>query len=317
MEVIKIQSLSKIFKTDFLRRPVEAVKDISFTVEDKTIFGFLGPNGAGKTTTIKILVGLLKPTSGSVKMFGMDVNDINSRKDMGYLPESPYFYDYLTGNELLNYYSHLVDMKGLNRNARIEELLKLVGMWDARNLPLRSYSKGMLQRIGIAQALLNNPALLILDEPMSGLDPIGRKEIRDIILSLKEQGKTIFFSTHILADVELICDRVAIINRGKLLSVGNLGELKPLKEEKYEIAIAISRDKLQEIKDMADEVREAGEHIIIRVNSSEKVEKIWDVTRKCSGRVISVIPVRKSLEEIFIEELGEPKSNRLPLTDNT
>ncbi len=315
MEAIKISGLKKIFKTDFLRKSVVAVNNLSFSVEEGTIFGFLGPNGAGKTTTIKVIVGLLKPSAGSVEIFGKSIDDINSRTDMGYLPESPYFYDYLTGRELLNYYSHLIDMKGLNRNARIEELLKRVGLWEARNQPLRSYSKGMLQRIGISQALLNNPKLLILDEPMSGLDPIGRKEMRDLIFELREQGKTIFFSTHILADVELICDRVAIINKGNLLSVGRLNELKPLKEEVYEIAIeGVTAEKITEYRTISKDIRKSGDNFIIRVNSSAHIEKIWEITRKNNGRIIAVIPLRKSLEEIFIEELGLTKNEGGSLT---
>lgn len=315
MPAITIKNLTKIFKTEFLRRPVEAVRDISFSVEEGTVFGFLGPNGAGKTTTIKIVVGLLKPTSGRVEISGKSVEDIHSRSNMGYLPESPYFYDYLTGKELLNYYSRLIDMKGMNRKARIEELLKRVGLWEARNQPLRSYSKGMLQRIGIAQALLNDPKLLILDEPMSGLDPIGRKEMRDLIFELREQGKTIFFSTHILADVEIICDMVAIINRGRLISTGKLNELKPLKEELYEIVLeGVDSPGVEEYKLLAKEIRKSGENIIVRVSSGEGVEKIWDITKKNKGRIISIIPVRKSLEELFIEELGATKNEGLSLT---
>jgi ABC-2 type transport system ATP-binding protein len=315
MDAINIISLSKIFKTSFLRRTFTAIKNISFSVEKGSIFGFLGPNGAGKTTTIKIIVGLLKASSGMVKIFGRDSRDINSHRNTGYLPESPYFYNYLTGKELLNYYSHLVDLKGSTRNARIEELLKLVGIWEARNLPLRSYSKGMLQRIGIAQALLNNPDLLILDEPMSGLDPIGRKEMRDLILKLKADGKTIFFSTHILADVELICDRVAIIHQGNLLSVGVLGELKPLNQELYEIAIEGGNEKiLNESSTLASEVKQTGDVIILRVNSKKNIDIIWEMVKRNGGDIIMVAPVRKSLEEIFIEELGGAKTSDLSLT---
>lgn len=311
MPAINIINLTKIFKTEFLRKRIEAVRALSLTVDERVVFGFLGPNGAGKTTTIKIIVGLLKPTQGRVEIFGRSVEEIRARMAVGYLPEGPYFYDYLTGNELLNYYSRLVDMKGLNRRARIEELLKLVGLWESRNQPLRSFSKGMLQRIGIAQALLNNPNLLILDEPMSGLDPIGRKEIRDLILGLREQGKTIFFSTHILQDVELICDRVAIINKGRLISSGKWSELNPVKEEVFEISIeGINRESISQYKAVTDEVKESGENLIIRVNTKEKVDLVWEITRKNRGSVTSVIPVRKSLEELFIEEVAEKRAER-------
>ncbi len=303
MESITVNNLTKVFHSDFLRKPILAVDNLSFSVEEGEIFGFLGPNGAGKTTTIKILVGLLKPTSGSAKILGIDISDVNSHEFIGFLPEMPNFYDYLTGYELMDYFSRLFNLRGSHRIKRIEELLRLAGVWEARNQPLRSYSKGMLQRIGIAQALINDPKLLILDEPMSGLDPIGRKDVRDLILSLKEQSKTIFFSTHIIPDVELICDKIAILNKGKLISIGKLDELSALKGELYEIAIeGCNSNCLTRVKTIADEIIQRGEVYILRVRKEKKEDAIG-IIKDARVPIRSIVPIRRSLEELFIKEL--------------
>ncbi len=223
--VIAVEELRKTFAFGFFRRKVQAVRGISFSVERGEIFGFLGPNGAGKTTTIKMLMGLIFPTGGKLNLLGRPVPDVGAKRRLGFLPESPYFYDYLSGRELLDLAGRLFDLQSVERRRRAEALLARVGLADAAALPLRKYSKGMLQRLGLAQALVNDPELVVLDEPMSGLDPIGRKEIRDLIAQLRSDGKTVFFSTHILSDVEMLCDRCAILVRGQLRDVGPLDRL--------------------------------------------------------------------------------------------
>ena len=237
MIVIETKKLTKIYTHDFIdvehgrlrfnwfRRTV-ALNELDLQVHEGEIFGLLGPNGAGKSTTIKILMQILFPSSGSARIMERPLGDMGVKTQIGFLPENPAFYDYLKGHEFLDYYGVLYGMSKAQRRKRIPELFELVKLPDhAPNLPLKGYSKGMLQRIGLAQALLNDPRLVVLDEPQSGLDPLGRKEIRDIILTLKERGKTVFFSSHILSDAELICDRVAILNRGKLTAQGELGNL--------------------------------------------------------------------------------------------
>ena len=223
--VIAARDLAKTFALGFFRKKIRAVRGVSFEVGRGEIFGFLGPNGAGKTTTIKMMMGLIFPSAGTVELLGRRVPSVEAKRRIGYLPESPYFYDYLTGEELLHLAGRLFDVPAKQRRERTDFLLERVGLERARKLPLRKYSKGMLQRIGLAQALVGDPELVVLDEPMSGLDPIGRKEIRDLIVSLKAEGRTVFFSTHILPDAELICDRCAIVVGGTLRDVGPLDAL--------------------------------------------------------------------------------------------
>ena len=223
--VVKVEHLRKVFHVGFWGRRITAVDGVSLEVQRGEVFGFLGPNGAGKTTTIKMLMGLIYPSGGTATLFGRPIGDSAAKSKVGFLPESPYFYDYLTGREFLRFYGHLFGLLGPALEKRIDELLDLVGMTHARDLQLRKFSKGMLQRVGIAQALINDPELVVLDEPMSGLDPIGRKEVRDLIFRLKESGKTVMFSSHILHDAELLCDRVAMIMKGRLVACGHVSEL--------------------------------------------------------------------------------------------
>ena len=222
--VLSINNLSKTFRVGFWRKKVEAVRDVSFKVRSGEIFGLVGPNGAGKTTTMKMITGLIYPDAGEVEVFGHSSLTTESRRKLGYLPEGPYFYEHLTASELLRYYGHLHGMSGAKLDGRVDELLDRVGLTDARDRQLRKFSKGMRQRAGIAQALINDPELVILDEPQSGLDPVGRKEVRDLIYELREQGKTVVFSSHILVDVEAVCDRVAILQAGELVEVADLEE---------------------------------------------------------------------------------------------
>jgi ABC-2 type transport system ATP-binding protein len=222
---IRVEGLHKVFPVGFRRRKVYAVRGISFEVPPGAIFGFLGPNGAGKTTTIKMLTGLIRPSQGRLSIFGRDVEDLAVRQRVGYLPEQPYFYDYLTPVEILDHFARLFGLPAATRQARTRDLLDRVGLSSARSRTLRKFSKGMLQRVGVAQALVNDPDLVILDEPLSGLDPIGRKEIMDLVFDLKQQGKTVFFSSHILSDIERVCDRVVIIREGLIVAHGALSDL--------------------------------------------------------------------------------------------
>jgi len=223
--VIEIAQLTKTYTLGLGQVPLRALEGLDLNVHEGEVFGFLGPNGAGKTTTIKILMGLIHPTSGTTKLLGQSIDNIQTKSKIGFLPESSHFYEYLTASEILTFYGHLFDLPKRTIKERTISLLKQVGLESSANMQLRKFSKGMLQRIGIAQALINDPELVVLDEPMSGLDPIGRKEMRGLIQNLKTQGKTVFFSSHITHDVEMICDRIGILVGGRLLRIGGLSEL--------------------------------------------------------------------------------------------
>jgi ABC-2 type transport system ATP-binding protein len=226
VEAISVQGLTKTYASGWpWRAPIVALTNLALSVERGEIYGFLGPNGAGKTTTLKILLGLMSATSGRAYVLGQPAGHVETRAKIGFLPESPYFYDYLTAEEFLGFYGRLAGLERSMIHRRVAELLELVGLADARTRQLRKFSKGMLQRVGLAQALIHDPELIILDEPMSGLDPIGRKQVRDLILGLRERGKTVFFSSHIISDVEVLCDRVGIVVKGKLLASGRIEDL--------------------------------------------------------------------------------------------
>jgi len=303
--VIKTENLTKTFKVGFRGKSFAALKGLNLEVNEGEIFGFLGPNGAGKTTTIKILMGLIYPTAGKAWILDKEVGDVEIKNRIGFLPEQPYFYDYLTSREFLLFYGQLFGLAGDELRARMNNLLSLVGLEDASDLQLRKFSKGMLQRIGIAQALINQPDLIVLDEPMSGLDPIGRKEIRDIILRLKEDGKTVFFSTHIIPDVEMICDRVGILMKGELINVGRSDEIMDARVKYVDIiARNVSRETLAHIEAMGFSVYETGEHVSLKVKDEYNVDAILQVIRDGKGRVVSVIPQRETLEEYFMKKIG-------------
>src|SRR5246127_3921721 len=226
MAAIEILGLEKTYRVGFWRkRPKRALHPLHLTVDQGEIFGFLGPNGAGKTTTLKLLMGLVFPTSGSARLFGREWTDPTVKAQIGFLPEQPYFYDYLTAQELLEYYGRLSGVGDQYLSKRVENVLARVGLPDVADVQLRKFSKGMLQRVGIAQAILHEPKVVFFDEPMSGLDPMGRREVRDLIQQLKREGKTVFFSTHILSDAEALCDRVAVVHQGELRGVGAVEEL--------------------------------------------------------------------------------------------
>jgi len=223
---LDIQNVSKNFITSFTRKKIPAVKDFSLSIDQGEIFGIVGPNGAGKSTVLKMLMGFIRPDKGKISLLGKQPGDPESREHCGYLPENPYFYDHLSAFELLQFSARASDMPANNINRRIDQLLKLTGLDSAKNRRLRSYSKGMIQRAGICFALVHNPNIVVLDEPMSGLDPMGYKDTRDIILRLNREGKTVFFNSHILSEVEKICDRIGIINNGRLVDVKSVNSVK-------------------------------------------------------------------------------------------
>ncbi len=302
MAAIEILGLEKTYLAGFWRnRPKRALFPLQLTVEDGEIFGFLGPNGAGKTTTLKLLMGLVFPTAGSARILGHAWIDPEVKAQIGFLPEQPYFYDYLTAHELLNYYAQLSGVAANQRKRRIDEVLVRVGLTDVAGVQLRKFSKGMLQRAGIAQAILHDPKLIFLDEPMSGLDPIGRREVRDLIQELKAQGKTVFFSTHILSDAEALCDRVAIIHQGQLRGVGAVQELTSSVQGKIEVTWYGTQIP-SAIKALGAECHSTGEITRVALNENQQDAAI-DALRRDRLRLISITPLRTSLEAYFVEKL--------------
>ena len=303
---IKIERLSKFFRVGFWGRKVPAVRDLSFEVHPGDLFGFLGPNGAGKTTTIKMMMGLIFPSDGQAWVLGKKAGDVSVRARVGYLPESPYFYEYLKGLEFLDFYGSLFQIPRKVRARKAEELLKLVNLEGAADLHLRKYSKGMLQRIGLAQALINDPELVVLDEPMTGLDPIGRREIRDVMVRLKKEGKTVFFSTHILSDVEMICDQVGIVHQGKLITTGKLNELLSPRIEYYEISFShLDPAGWGDLQSWATNVFQDGILVQALIPAEEHKDLIIARVLKEGGKIHSVIPHRESLEEYFIRQVDK------------
>lgn len=311
MDAIVIEGLTKTFWSGWPGRPSVTVLDgLTLSIEQGQIYGFLGPNGSGKTTTLKILLGLMHATTGRVEVLGKPAGNVMVRKRIGFLPESPYFYDYLTAEEFLTFYGHLAGLDRVELNKRVTHLLEIVGLVDARTRQLRKFSKGMLQRIGLAQALIHDPELVILDEPMSGLDPVGRKQVRDLILGLRDQGKTVFFSTHIIPDVEMICDRVGVLAKGKLLATGRVEELVTRGHtQSVEIVCqGIKADGIPAITSAATRVLQRGQHSLIMLPGPDRLEGTLAVIRAQGGTLISVTPQKGSLEELFLEQAdGRPK----------
>jgi ABC-2 type transport system ATP-binding protein len=302
MSAIEILGLEKTYQVGFWRkRPKLALRPLNLTLEDGEIFGFLGPNGAGKTTTLKLLMGLIFPTAGSARILGRDWTDPEVKAQIGFLPEQPYFYDHLTAHELLNYYAQLSGVPAKERSQRVESTLQKVGLPDVKGVQLRKFSKGMLQRIGIAQAILHDPKLVFFDEPMSGLDPMGRREVRDLMEQLKQEGKTVFFSTHILSDAEALCDRVAIIHKGELRGVGAIEDLTSSVAGKVELIWQGSQVP-SAIKALGAESHLSGDMIRAVVDESRQ-EAAIDALRREHLRLISLTPVRTSLETYFLEKL--------------
>ncbi len=302
MAAIEILDLEKTYLVGFWRkRPKLALHPLRLTIEEGEVFGFLGPNGAGKTTTLKLLMGLVFPTAGRARILGMDRDDPRVKSQIGFLPEQPYFYDHLSARELLNYYGQLSGMAAKGRSARVEEMLARVGLSDSAGVELRKFSKGMLQRVGLAQAVLHDPRVVFLDEPMSGLDPMGRREVRDLIQQLRSEGKTVFFSTHILSDAEALCDRVGIINQGKLRGVGAVAELTSETQGKIEIIFCAQKVPAG-LTGLGAEARVSGD-MVNAVLPEERQDAALEVLRRDRLKLISLAPVRSSLEEYYIQKL--------------
>jgi ABC-2 type transport system ATP-binding protein len=303
--VVRLTGLQKSFRGHLGIGRTVAVDGLSLEIEPGEIFGLLGPNGAGKTTTLKMMVGLLRPDRGSVRLFGLPPSDRAARARMGFLPENPYFYDYLTGEEFLDFYGRLRGLAGRERRERVRKTLARVGMDRHGSRPLRKCSKGMIQRLGLAQAVLTDPDLVILDEPMSGLDPRGRREVRDLILSLRERGRTVFFSSHILQDAELICDRVAILVRGRVRSLGRLDELVSRKIRWFEVTVqGVAPETLP-----GDLLSSSGDAGLIRVADVEQLRRLLSDIESKKGQVLSVWPSHETLEDHFLREIdGDRRS---------
>jgi ABC-2 type transport system ATP-binding protein len=297
---IEIENLTKEYPHGFLHlKKRTSLEGLSMQVEDGEVFGFLGPNGAGKSTTIKLLMRLIFPTSGTARILGRPIDDIGMHKDIGYLPEQPYFYDYLTGAELLDYFARFHDLAANDRATRVKAMLKKVGLEGAHKIQLRKYSKGMLQRVGLAQAILHDPKLVILDEPMSGLDPVGRREVRDIILELKRMGKTVMFSTHILSDAEMLCDRVGVIVGGKLQGVGSPEEIVGMKTQGMEILFELASGGDAKGSALVAKAMRTGDRYRLQTSEEELFVALEQV-KAAGGRILSVTQVKPTLEEYFM-----------------
>jgi ABC-2 type transport system ATP-binding protein len=307
MHAIEIQGLSKDYAVGFWKKRFRpALKSLDLTVNSGEAFGFLGPNGAGKTTTLKLLMGITFPTSGSARILGKDFRDPEIKRRIGFLPEQPYFYDYLSAPELLDYYAQLSGVAESGRSQRIQDLLQRVGLGDVGNKQLRKFSKGMLQRVGIAQAIVHDPEVIFLDEPMSGLDPLGRHEVRELIQGLKDTGKTIFFSTHILSDAEALCDRVAVIHKGELRGVGVVDDLRSNTAGKVEV-IWQGAHALAAVASHLTESHVTGDTIRGTVGTGD-LDVLLENLRQQRARLVSVTPLQGTLEEYFLAKTSDQEA---------
>jgi ABC-2 type transport system ATP-binding protein len=307
MTIVEIENLTKDYEIGFWRkRKVRALDGLSLSVEAGEIFGFLGANGAGKTTTLKLLMRLTFPTAGKARILGSDIDNVAMHQRIGYLPENPYFYDYLTAREFLEYCAELFGQPRKLRKQQAEDLLSRVHLDEKRwNTQLRKFSKGMLQRVGLAQALINDPEIVFLDEPMSGLDPIGRREVRDLIASLRQTGKTVFMCSHILSDIEVLCDRVAILKKGKLAHLGRLNDLRQQSGDTSLVEIVVTGTNVQSLLAQLPDsekfaVTETAGGLNVQVSEERDVDAVIAALRKVDGKLVSVQPVRQSLEELFV-----------------
>ena len=305
MSVIEINNLTKDYEVGFWRkRKVRALDGLSLSIDGGQIFGFLGANGAGKTTTLKLLMRLIFPTDGTAQILGHDIRDVSMHQRIGYLPENPYFYDYLTAREFLDYCAQIFGYPVESRRKRAADLLARVKLdekrWDTQ---LRKFSKGMLQRVGLAQSLVNDPEIVFLDEPMSGLDPVGRREVRDLIAELRDEGKTVFMCSHILSDIEVLCDRVAILKKGRLAQVGYLDELRRKTEDPNRMEVMATGTDAESLRaHLAEaEIAPTPRGLRIEVASEAEIENVITALRKVGGKIVSVQPVKQSLEELFLD----------------
>ena len=304
--VLSVESLTKDYPVGFWRpRPYRALDRLTFSIAPGEVFGCLGPNGAGKSTTLKLLMGLVSPTSGTAHLFGLPVSDVASRRRVGFLPENPVFYDYLSGEELLVYYGQLCGLRPADARARATVLLDRVGLGAERRMALRRYSKGMVQRIGVAQALVQDPELVILDEPMSGLDPIGRRDVRALILSLRDEGRTVLFSSHILSDAESLCTRVAILAAGRLQAIGGITDLVQFSVRAWELLVDGAGDALRaQLATAGGTSTDLGSgRLQLHVPGTLAPEPFLQLVGSAGARVLSLQPVRETLEEVFLKHV--------------
>jgi ABC-2 type transport system ATP-binding protein len=308
MDAISTEGLTKQYSVGFWRpRPYVALDHLTLQIGRGEVFGFLGPNGAGKTTTLKLLLQLIFPTSGRAEILGRPLGDVEVRRRIGYLPENPYFYDNLSAEELLEYFASLFGYRGHERRQRVTRLLDEVGLGAERRFLLRKYSKGMVQRVGLAQALLNDPELVFLDEPMSGLDPIGRRQVRDIMLRLRDRGTTIFFSSHILADAEALCSRVAILAGGRLVASGNVADMVPFRLRGWDLIVAdLNADAVAALERggaTLTRISADRHHVVVppELSAEEAIARVKDG----GARLISVNPVRDTLEDFFMAHVAQ------------
>jgi ABC-2 type transport system ATP-binding protein len=301
--VLRVTGLAKTFRTPFTGKRVEAVRGIGFEVGRGEIFGFLGPNGAGKTTSIKMVTGLIAPTSGTIEILGRRAPAPDVMGRVGFLPESPYVYPYLTPREFVSLCGTLSGLRGASLKKRVIDVIDRVGIGHAIDRPARALSKGMLQRAALAAALVHDPELLILDEPMSGLDPVGRKEVRDLIVEEKQRGHTVFFSSHILSDVEMVCDRVCILRQGQVVVAGALRMLLVQNKRRSEITIANANASLRGLLALvATAMREAGGALVLEVEGDDAVRTVVEAVLAEGARLESVTPKRETLEDLFVRE---------------
>ena len=310
MPALATHELTKDFRVGFWRkRPYRALDRLTLDVEAGEVFGFLGPNGAGKTTTLKLLMQLVYPTHGHAEILGRPLGDLSVKQRLGYLPENPYFYDHLTAEELLVYFASLFGIRGAERAARAGRLLDEVGVGAERRLQLRKFSKGMLQRVGIAQALINEPELVIFDEPMSGLDPLGRRDVRALILRLRDAGCTVFFSSHVLSDAEALCNRVAILAKGRLVAAGRLTDMLALRARGWELAIAGASDALIDSFGLRvrRSVRISEGRYMLELPLDPPPEQLLAELTAVGAHLVSLNPVRETLEDVFVQSVTAPE----------
>jgi ABC-2 type transport system ATP-binding protein len=314
MKALSTRELTKDYAVGFWRkRPYRALDRLTLDVEAGEVFGFLGPNGAGKTTTLKLLMRLVFPTSGSGELLGRPLGDLTAKRRIGYLPENPYFYDYLTAEELLEYFAGLFGFNRAERRARASRLLDEVGIGAERRMQLRKFSKGMLQRVGIAQALLNDPELVIFDEPMSGLDPLGRRDVRALILRLRDRGCTVFFSSHVLSDAEALCGRVAILAKGRLVTAGRLTDMLAFQVHGWELVLSHVSDSLVcKLEARAHRIIQVGEgRYTVELPLDPPPERLISEVASLGARVVSLNPIRQTLEDFFVQQVSTKQATEV------